>query len=105
MFLVVIRVGVPGLVVVRGVINRDEADARFDEAAGEQAGLGESGFAVHFFDVLGFLRDVEDVHRFALHLERDLHRFDFCFEFGRAAALIEVLLIDRSEQIELFSLL
>src|SRR5687767_2081191 len=40
-------------------VDRDEADARFDETTGEEAALAEAGHAVTFADFFGFFSQVE----------------------------------------------
>ena len=66
----------------------DEADAALDEAAGEQAVVGEGGFAglgaVHVPDVFGLAGDVDDFGGDVLHAEGHLEGGDAGVDLGIA---------------------
>ena len=83
----------------------DEADAAFEEAAGDEGLAGVDAGAVGVADVLGFAAGVEGVGGFHLHAEGEFEALDAGFEAGVAGALALVFAVEFEEEVELFALL
>jgi hypothetical protein len=101
--LVVPRVRVPRLAVA--VVDLHEADAALDEAAGEEAGVGEVRRAVFLADAGRLAGEVERLAARELHVEGGLHRANPRFQGRFAGAVLQVPGVDLFEQVELPPLL
>ena len=98
-----------GVVGVVGVVDLDEADAGFGEAAGHEALAAEvvgGGFvdAVEFFGGGGFGVDVEGVGGVGLEAPGEFVGLDDGFDFlllGGDLGALELLLVEAAEEVEL----
>ena len=97
-----VGVVVPGLVVA--VIDLDDPDAALDQAAGDQAGVGELAVAVRLARRFGFAGEVERLARLELHAEGHLQRRDAGLERLVVGRALPGDLGSALEQVELLAL-
>jgi hypothetical protein len=97
-----VLVVVPGLVVA--VVDLRHAHAALRQPPRDQAGVGELAGAVALAHRPRLLAEVEDVQRLRLHAEGHLQRLDARLQLPVAAALLEVQLVHRLDQVELAAL-
>ena len=91
-------------VLVPGFVEKfDEADAAFDESSGEEAVVGEGGFAgggtVELLDVFGFAGDVGDFGGDVLHAEGHFEGVDAALDFG-VADRVEAFLVEAVDGVD-----
>jgi len=81
-----------------------EADATFDEAAGDEHLAALQGVAIHVANVLGFKADIEGIGRFELHAVGEFEAFETGFEVGIVFAGLGVFFVELAEEVELLAL-
>ncbi len=79
----------------------DEADAAFEQAAGNEHLAALGGVAVKFLDVLRLAAEIEGVGGGGLHFEGDFVGFDAGFELGVLLEILGVQFVELLDQIQL----